>query len=74
MATRLDLSSLSLMDALDLAKLIEIEAHHRYLLFSTQLGRTGGYDAGSFFAAMAENEEKHGRELEARLMDAPVVR
>ena len=69
MATRLDLSKLSLMDAIDLARLIEVEAHHRYLLFSTQLGRTGGFDAGSFFAMMAENEEKHGRELTARRND-----
>jgi len=66
MSTRLDLSKLSLMDALDLAKLIEMEAHHRYRMFSSQLGRSGGYDAGSFFATMAENEAKHGQELEAR--------
>jgi len=66
MSTRLDLSKLSLMDALDLAKLIEMEAHHRYLMFASQLGRTGGYDAGAFFATMAQNEAKHGRELEAR--------
>jgi rubrerythrin len=66
MSTRLDLSKLSLMDALDLAKLIEMEAHHRYLLFASQLGRTGGDDAGAFFASMAENEAKHGQELEAR--------
>jgi rubrerythrin len=66
MPTRLDLSKLSLMDALDLAKLIEMEAHHRYLMFASQLGRGGGYDAGAFFATMAENEAKHGRELEAR--------
>ena len=66
MSTRLDLSKLSLMDALDLAKLIEMEACHRYQMFSNQLGRTGGYDAGSFFASMAENEAKHGQELEAR--------
>ncbi|MDH3628311.1 MAG: ferritin family protein [Acidobacteriota bacterium] len=66
MSTRLDLSKLSLMDALDLAKLIEMEAHHRYLLFASQLGRTGGYDAGAFFATMAQNEAKHGQELEAR--------
>ncbi|MGB5689735.1 MAG: ferritin family protein [Woeseiaceae bacterium] len=66
MSTRLDLSKLSLMDALDLAKLIEMEACHRYQMFATQLGRTGGYDAGSFFASMAENEAKHGQELEAR--------
>ena len=66
MSTRLDLSKLSLMDALDLAKLIEMEACHRYQMFATQLGRTGGFDAGAFFASMAENEAKHGQELEAR--------
>ncbi len=66
MSTRLDLSKLSLMDALDLAKLIEMEACHRYQMFATQLGRSGGYDAGAFFASMAENEAKHGQELEAR--------
>jgi rubrerythrin len=54
------------MDALDLAKLVEMEACHRYQMFASQLGRTGGYDAGAFFATMAENEAKHGQELEAR--------
>ncbi|MDH3190266.1 MAG: hypothetical protein OEM39_06460 [Acidimicrobiia bacterium] len=44
MSTRLDLSKLSLMDALDLAKLIELEAHHRYRMFASQLGRRDGYD------------------------------
>ena len=66
MSTRLDLSKLSLMDALDLAKLIEMEACHRYQMFAQQLGHSGGYDAGSFFASMAENEAKHGQELEER--------
>ena len=66
MSTRIDLSTLSLMDALDLAKLIEMEACHRYQMFASQLGRTGGYDAGAFFATMAENEAKHGQELEIR--------
>ena len=66
MSTSLDLSKLSLMDALDLAKLIEMEACHRYQMFAAQLGRTGGYDAGAFFASMAENEAKHGQDLEAR--------
>jgi len=66
MSTSLDLTKLSLMDALDLAKLIELEACHRYQMFASQLGRTGGYDAGAFFATMAENEAKHGHELEAR--------
>ena len=66
MSTRLDLSKLSLMDALVLAKLIEMEACHRYQMFASQLGHTGGYDAGAFFATMAENEAKHGQEIEAR--------
>jgi len=66
MSTRLDLSKLSLMDALDLAKLIEMEACHRYQMFAKQFGYSGSYDAGSFFASMAENEAKHGQELEAR--------
>jgi rubrerythrin len=66
MSTRLDLSKLSLMDALDLANLIEQEAHNRYKMFASQLGLTGGYDAGAFFRTMAENEAKHGRELDAR--------
>jgi len=35
-------------------------------MFASQLGHTGGYDAGAFFASMAENEAKHGQELEIR--------
>ncbi|NCF23683.1 MAG: rubrerythrin [Gammaproteobacteria bacterium] len=66
MSTRLDLSKLSLMDALDLAILIELEAYERYKMFASQLGHTGGYDAGAFFASMAENEAKHGSELAER--------
>mgnify|MGYP002639571606 CR=1 FL=1 len=67
MSTNLDLSKLSLMDALDLATLIEEEACQRYKMFATQLGHTGnGYAAGAFFASMAENEAKHGAELRAR--------
>ena len=66
MSTRLDLTKLSLMDALDLAKLIEAEAHLRYLQFASQLGQTTGNDPGSFFARMAENEATHGRQLHER--------
>lgn len=66
MSTRLDLSKLSLMDALDLAKLIEMEACHRYQMFASQFGHSGVDDAGTFFASMAQNEAKHGQELEAR--------
>ena len=63
MSTRLDLSKLNLMDALDLAILIEMEAYERYKIFASQLGRTGGYDPAAFFASMAENEAKHGKQL-----------
>ena len=63
MSTSLDLSKLSLMDALDFAILIEEEARQRYEMFAKQIGRTGrAHDAGSFFASMAENEAKHGTE------------
>jgi rubrerythrin len=64
MSISLDLSKLSLMDALDLAILIEEEAHQRYKMFASLLGNRHG--AGSFFASMAENEAKHGNELLAR--------
>ena len=70
MSTGLDLSKLSLMDALDLAILIEEEAHQRYKMFASQVGGAGsGYDAASFFASMAENEAKHGNELLARRIE-----
>jgi len=69
MSTSLDLSKLSLMDALDLAILIEEEARQRYELFASQIGRTAtGYGAGAFFASMAKNEAKHGTELLERRM------
>jgi rubrerythrin len=69
MSTSLDLSKLSLKDALDLAILIEEEARQRYTMFASQIGRTGrGYDASSFFASMAENEAKHGTQLLERRM------
>ena len=67
MSVSLDLSKLSLMDALDMAILIEEEAHQRYKLFASQIGRTGNKnDAAAFFEKMAENEAKHGNELLAR--------
>jgi len=65
MSTSLDLSKLSLMDALDMAILIEEEVRQRYEMFAKQLG---GYDAGKFFATMVENEAKHGTELLERRM------
>lgn len=66
MSTRLDFSKLTLMDALDLATFIEAEANGRYLKFAEQMGRGGGFDPGGFFAWMAENEAKHGRQLSER--------
>lgn len=66
MPTRLDISKLSLMDALDLAALIEAEAYERYQMFVQQLGHRFDGDATSVFASMATNEAKHGRELAER--------
>ncbi len=66
MYARIDFSTLGLMDALDLAMLIEVEARDRYLKFAAQLGKEGQGSPGSFFADMAENEAKHGREIAER--------
>ncbi len=63
MPTRLDFATLDLMDALDLAVLIEEEACDRYKMFVAQLGHRFTGDAASVFASMAENEAKHGKEL-----------
>ena len=65
-STRLDFAKLDLMDALDLAVLIEVEAYERYKIFAAQLGHRAPGDAASVFASMAENEAKHGQQLEER--------
>jgi rubrerythrin len=66
MFTRIDFSKLTLMDALDLAHLIEVEACNRYTLFAAQLGQRGVGDAASVFQSMVENEKKHGEDLAKR--------
>lgn len=66
MSTRLDLSKLSLMDALDLASLIELEAKRRYTEFAESLGSRGAEDAGGVFRSMAVNESKHCEEIAER--------
>jgi rubrerythrin len=66
MSTRLDLSKLSLMDALDLASLIEVEARRRYTEFADSLGVRTADDAGAVFRSMAVNEEKHCTQLAER--------
>lgn len=66
MSTRLDYSKLSLMDALDLASLIELEATKRYTEFADSLGSRGVDDAGAVFRSMAVNETKHCEEIAER--------
>ena len=66
MSTRLDYSKLSLMDAIDLAALIEIEAYKRYKQFAERLGSRDSGDAGAVFESMAVNEGKHGEQLAER--------
>jgi len=66
MFARIDFSKLTLMDALDLASLIEVEAFQRYMLFAEQLGQRDPGDAGSVFQSMANNEKKHGEQLAKR--------
>ena len=66
MSTKLDYSKLSLMDAIDLAALIEIEAQKRYTQFAERLGSRDVGDAGAVFESMAANEAKHGEQLAAR--------
>ncbi len=66
MSAKLDFRALDLMDALDLAILIEAEALARYKLFAEQLGYTGPGDASSVFRDMAVHEQKHADELYER--------
>ena len=60
---KIDYSTLDLMDALDLAILIEAEALERYKIFAEQLGHTGPGDAASVFEMMAGHEARHAKEL-----------
>ena len=75
MAARIDYSKLTLMDALDLARLIEVEAFQRYTDFAKRLGSRDPDDAGSVFQSMAVNEKKHADQLAERRLalfaDAP---
>ena len=67
MATRgIDFANLSLMDALDLAILVEDEALERYDDFAAQMDQHRTPDAAKFFRYMAENEAKHGEQLSVR--------
>ena len=66
MFARVDFSTLTLMDALDLACMIEMEAFQRYATFAEQLGYRTEHDAASVFRSMATNEKKHGEQLAER--------
>jgi len=66
MSTRLDFSRLTLMDALDLAAFIELEAYKRYTQFAERLGSRATDDAGAVFQSMAVNENKHCEQLAER--------
>jgi erythrin-vacuolar iron transport family protein len=65
----LDLASLDLQDALDLAILIEEEAKERYEELAEQMDNQHTADAAAFFRAMVKNENRHGEELAARRKD-----
>ena len=71
MTTRLDFATLDLMDALDLAVLIEAEAYERYRLFVTQLGHRFPGDASSVFATMVRDMGADYRVVQAYLGQAP---
>ena len=66
MPRAIDFASLSLVDALDLAILIEDEAKDRYEEFVDQMELHHTPDAARFFRSMAGNEAKHGEELRER--------
>jgi erythrin-vacuolar iron transport family protein len=59
MTQKIDFSSLSLKDALDLAILIEEEAKERYQEFVDQMTVHHNPEAGAFFHEMIGNEAKH---------------
>jgi rubrerythrin len=75
MPPTIDFANLSLVDALDLAILIEEEARDRYEEFHENLAVHHTPDAATFFKTMAGNEAKHGADLEMRrqamFRDAP---
>lgn len=66
MDSKLDFSTLSLQDALDIAILIEVEAGERYEELAGQLETHRTTEAAEFFRAMVTEEAKHGDELRSQ--------
>ncbi len=62
----IDFTKLSLMDALDLAVLIEEEAEGRYVTFAEMLGSRYEGDAASFFETMSGYEALHAQKIRDR--------
>ncbi len=62
----LALEKLTTQDALDLAILMEEEAHERYLVLARKVGGRYAGDASDMFRAMAANEVRHGQQLAER--------
>jgi rubrerythrin len=62
----IDFKKLDMMDALDLAILIEEEAAERYQEFANELGHRYEGDAADFFTKMVGNEIKHRDQLKSR--------
>jgi rubrerythrin len=63
---RIDWTTLSLRDALDLATLIEEEAKERYEELVSQMELHHTPEAAALFHVMVGNEAKHGAQLAAR--------
>lgn len=64
--TQLDFSKLTLVQALDLAVLIEEEARDRYEELADSLTKHHTEEAAAFFTKMVAIEEKHRAQLEQR--------
>ena len=58
-----DFASLTLMDALDLAVLVEDEARERYEEFARIVGGRYAGDASDMFRLMATDEQTHGAQI-----------
>jgi erythrin-vacuolar iron transport family protein len=62
----IDFAAMSLMDALDVALLIEEDAKARYVDLMAHALLHLSFDAAAFFGKMADHEEKHRAALAAR--------
>src|SRR4030067_601854 len=66
MKNKIDFKALTLMDAYDIAILIEQEACERYREFASLIGARYEGDAGDFFSEMAGFEALHAKSLSER--------